>query len=110
MSAQSPRPQPPHLTTHAAERWEERADPIPDYGDLEEQLWTAWVDAIPISLPLPFAHGGDEARYHPDAKVVLCRQESELKTVFDVVGEDATLAVRRAVELQLDVQLETHDE
>lgn len=97
---------PPTPTDHARERWHERADPVDDYAGLEEQLWTAWADAEPISLPVPHCHAGDEARYHPDAKVVLCRRDSVITTVYDVVGPDAELAVRRTVELQLDVDLE----
>lgn len=100
--------QPPTPSDHAADRWAERADPVPDYeidaiDDVD--LWSAWADARPFELPLPFGAETDEARYHDDAKVVLCRQGSTIATVFDVVGDDATIAVRRAVELQLDINL-----
>lgn len=100
--------QPPTPSEHAADRWAARADPIPDY-EIEAiddvDLWTAWVDAVPITLPRPWGLKGDETRYHPDATVLLCRDGDEIVTVYDLTGPDAHPVVRRAVEQQLDVTI-----
>lgn len=97
------RPNPPYVDPHAKDRWDERAERIDDYDD----LWTAWVDAEPFSLPAPYHFvDSDEARYHPDAKVVLCRRGDSIKTVYDVLGNDADRVVQLAIEKQFDVNLE----
>lgn len=97
------RPTPPYASKHAEDRWRERAERVDDYDD----LWTAWADAEPISLPAPYHFGGDEARYHPDAKVVLCRRGSTLTTVYDVLGSDADRVVQLAIEKQFGISLES---
>jgi hypothetical protein len=94
---------PPYLTTHATERFHERARQ-PDASD----LGSAWVDAEAVSLPIPYCFAGDEARYHRDQQVVLCRVDGVLATVYDVTGDDADRTVQLAVEKQLDVDLEVN--
>lgn len=99
-----PRPTPPYTSEHAEDRWRERAERVDDYDD----LWTAWADAEPISLPAPYHFiDSDEARYHADAKVVLCRRGDSIQTVYDVLGSDADRVVRLAIEKQLGISLET---
>ena len=98
----TPCPTPPYTSEHAEDRWRERAERVDDYDD----LWTAWADAEPFSLPAPYHFGGDEARYHPDAMVVLCRRGPEIKTVYDVLGEDADRVVQLAIEKQFNINLE----
>jgi hypothetical protein len=96
------RPHPPLLTGHAVDRWTDRR--VYD-GAVDLDLWTAWVDALPIELPEPYCHAGDEARYHVDAQVILCRQEASIATVYDVVGEDADERVQAAVQDQLGIDI-----
>ena len=97
-----PQPNPPYLSPHAAERWNDRAATT----DLDP--WTAWTDGVPVELPFAWGIQSDEARYHPDAKVVLCRTENSLPTVYDVTGPDSHRTIRRAVENQLDISLENN--
>ena len=103
--AATPTPHPPRQTNHARDRWEHRARyPDPDDGP---SIWTAWVDGIPISLPWPYSELGDEARYHHDQRVIVCRCGPAITTVYDLVGPDSSPRVRRAVETQLDITLPT---
>lgn len=97
---QQPHPRPPLSTDHAQDRFVERAR---HDRDEEIDLWTAWIDAEPIDLPVPWCHAGDEARYHHDSQVILCRRDTSITTVYDVVGEDAHPAVQRAVKTQFDI-------
>lgn len=102
--AAAPNPCPPYVTKHAAEQWHRRArGPDADVVDVA----TAWVDAEPIELPGHWGDLGDEARYHSDCQVVLCRRDTAITTVYDLTGTDAREAVRSAVEKQFDVNLPT---
>ena len=58
-----------------------------------------------MELPEPWALEGDEARYNLDAKVILCRRESVITTVYDVVGEDAHPVVQESVENQFGISI-----
>ena len=90
----------PYLTHHAEVQWYNRA------LDREVSPYTAWGEAIRIDLPHPWGKAGDEARYHPKAGVILCRRGHAIPTVYDLHGPDAKGPVRRAVEEQLNVDLD----
>lgn len=94
---------PPYLTTHATERFNERAR-SPDESD----LGSAWIDAEPVSLPRPYRFANDEVRYHHDQQIVLCQRDGHITTVIDITTSRADRAVRLAVEKQLDVELEVN--
>ena len=98
MAVQQPRPWPPELTSHADQRWEQRS------FEIECDPWTAWVDAEPVELPEPWGSQGDEARYHVDAGVLLCRRDVAITTVYDIWGPDAHPRVQHAVANQLGLE------
>lgn len=99
---QQRRPIPPYRTEHAEDRFNDRAQ---HDHTTETDLWTAWIDAEPVDLPRPWSLAGDEARFHRGSVVVLCRRDTSITTVYDLVGPDAHPHVREAVENQFDIAI-----
>lgn len=81
LSPESPFYQAPHVTDHAADRWDERTSPTSVSPE------TAWQEST--VLP-PLAHDAhDELRIHEPQAVVLARRDSAVTTVLATVGPDA---------------------
>jgi len=90
---------PPLPTRHALMRWDQRtpADSVcPE---------AAWLDAWQLTITDPEYRHFDELRYHHPSRVVLCRENAEIVTVYAVDGRDARRIVRQAILNQFDVQI-----
>lgn len=77
----SPIAESPHITAHAADRWDERtaADAVSPE--------TAWHDAT--RLPDLASDQHDELRVHEPQAVVLARRDAAIVTILATTGPDA---------------------
>lgn len=89
----------PTPTGHALQRWDQRT---PADSVSPER---AWQNAWEMTLDHPEYNRIDEARYHHDSRVVLCRKGTALVTVYAVDGRDARSIVRQAILDQFHVDI-----